>query len=456
MTKLRVSPTGLLAVLLAGLVSASVMVTAQAGGPVLAAPVVAGPSITFTWTAVPGATAYVLRAGVVPGVYQIAVNVGNTLSAGAAAPAVGTYYARVEAVTPTGTLPSNEQVISVTTLSVPPAAPTNFEAFVNGRTALLTWTPSTGAGNPTGYVLHAGSTSGASDQGIFPIALGSQLAVPNVNAGNYFLRMFAVNGAGASPASNEVPFNMPVGGGCSEPPARTFTAAAFGRYIQFLWSPVPGASGYRLDFSTTPGGPVILSQPMPPNATQFAATGAPLGTFYGRLTTQFSCGSQKAGAEVGFTIDGAPPPGPRAANPPAGQRLPFPNWGADIVRQLAAERPDLLNQSCHEAPGGNNRFMFEAVRRLRARDNRFGLNWKRGLVGDLSQDIVNYNYSSDSDEGTRNAYIIDMIGGHCGPRPSWAWIDQTEPTRSAGTVGIWTLLPYIQAGFPIVSDQTPQ
>jgi hypothetical protein len=194
-----------------------------------------------------------------------------------------------------------------------------------------------------------------------------------------------------------------------------------------------------------------VSLPVGPGASSHALTGAPLGVFYGRLVTAFSCGQQTAGPEVTLSIDGAPPPGPRAPNPAPGQRLPFPAWGQGVVQQLAAERPDLLNQSC-----GNNRFMYEAVRRLRARDNRFGLNWKRGLVGDLSTDIVNYNYGPDSDEGTRNVYIIDVIGGHCGPSPSWAWIDQTQATRSAGTVGIWTLQPYLAAGYPIVSDEPRQ
>jgi hypothetical protein len=185
-----------------------------------------------------------------------------------------------------------------------------------------------------------------------------------------------------------------------------------------------------------------------------AVSGVPLGTFYSRLTASFACGSQTQGPEVTLNINGAPPPGPRADNPPAGQLLGFPSWGASVVNQLAAERPDLLRNSCVEH-GGNNRFMFEAVRRLRAQDNRFGLNWKRGNVGDLSQDIVTYNASSESDEGTRspNIYIIDMIGGHCGSNPSPNWADQTAATRNAGTIGIWTLMPYLAAGNPIVSDE---
>jgi hypothetical protein len=41
--------------------------------------------------------------------------------------------------------------------------------------------------------------------------------------------------------------------------------------------------------------------------------------------------------------------------------------------------------------------------------------------------------------------------GHCGS-PSPGWIDQTEVTRERGTIGRWTLLPYLDAGYPVVSD----
>jgi hypothetical protein len=428
------------------------IVQAQGGGPVLNPAQVVGPNATFVWTAVAGATNYVLRAGIVSGAYLSAFNVGNTTTLAAQAPAVGTYFVRVDAIVNGAAVPSNEIVVQIVSMSVPPAAPTNFAAYANGRAALLTWDLGTGGGNPTSMVLHAGTTPGASNAGIFPIAPGTQLSVGSVNPGTYYLRVAAVNGAGPSAFSNEVRFDMPVGGACSAPPARTFTATAFGTYVQFSWTPVPGAASQRLDFTTTAGGPATLSQPFGPGVGRWSVPGAPLGTFYGRLVSAFSCGAQTAGPEVPFTIDGAPPPGPRAPNPAPGTRLPFPSWGAAVVEQLAAERPDLLNQSCHET-GGNNRFMFEAVRRLRARDNRFGLNWKRGLVGDLSQDIVNYNPTDGPDEGNRNPYIIDIIGGHCGPRPSAAWIDQTAATRNAGTIGIWTLIPYLDAGYPIVSDQ---
>lgn len=108
------------------------------------------------------------------------------------------------------------------------------------------------------------------------------------------------------------------------------------------------------------------------------------------------------------------------------------------MEQVAAEHPDWLVNSCVD-DGGNNEFLFEVVRRLRVQDTRWGLNWKRGIVGDLSQDVVDYHYGADPSEGSTNVYIIDIIGGHCGPGPQTVWIDQTEATLQAGTVGMWTL-----------------
>jgi hypothetical protein len=53
-------------------------------------------------------------------------------------------------------------------------------------------------------------------------------------------------------------------------------------------------------------------------------------------------------------------------------------------------------------------------------------------------------------------YIIDIVGGHCGSNPTPNFQNQTQATLDAGTIGVWTLLPYLDAGYPIVSDQVPQ
>jgi hypothetical protein len=110
------------------------------------------------------------------------------------------------------------------------------------------------------------------------------------------------------------------------------------------------------------------------------------------------------------------------------------------ARAVAARNPFLLAISC-----GNYDFMFELVAELRLRDNtnRWGLNWKRGLIGDFSHDIVNYYYGPEG-SNMRNdtrVWIYDMIGGHCGPNPNPFWQDQTRATAEAGTVGRWTTEP---------------
>jgi hypothetical protein len=133
-----------------------------------------------------------------------------------------------------------------------------------------------------------------------------------------------------------------------------------------------------------------------------------------------------------------------AEEPNPEEPAPLPDE-SDRVDELAAERPDLLMQSCLR-DGGNNEFLFELLRRLRVGDERWGLNWKRGNVGDLSQDIVNYYWGpGDPQEGSTDVYPIDVIVGHCpedGDPPSTAgWLDQTQATAEAGAIARWTIMP---------------
>jgi hypothetical protein len=138
----------------------------------------------------------------------------------------------------------------------------------------------------------------------------------------------------------------------------------------------------------------------------------------------------------GDVPDDGIPDNPPQAVPPA----PPPD-GFAVVQQVANEHPDWLIGSCVDQ-GGNNEFLFEVVRRLRMQDDRWGLNWKRGVVGDMSQDVVDYHYGEGLSEESTDVYIIDMIGGHCpedGSSPQAAWIDVTQATLDGGTVGMWTL-----------------
>lgn len=419
------------------------------GAPVLNPAVVLGPQVTFTWSTVPGASNYVLRAGLASGQYLLSQDVGNTATFAVQAPALAVYFVRVDAVVNGVPIPSNEISFAVVSLSVPPTAPTDLTTYLNGVAGVLTWNPS--AGNLSHYVLQAGTAPGAADVGSFPLApTATSLVVPFVPPGTYYLRVVPFNGGSAGPASNEAILAMPAGGGCSAPPARVITPTIFGTYVRLSWPIVPGAALYQLNFTGTHSG----SQNFSGNQGSVTIPRAPLGIYQATLTTAFACpGGVTVGPPTTLTVDGAPPPGPRTPNPAPGQRLALPNR-FNVVNAVAARFPNEFRHSCPtEHRGDTNRFLFELVRELRREDNRWGLNWKRGNRGDMSQDIITYNFGSESDEDTTNVYIIDIMFGHCGGNPSPGWIDQTEVTRANGTIGRWTLLPYLDSGFPVVSDQ---
>ena len=61
------------------------------------------------------------------------------------------------------------------------------------------------------------------------------------------------------------------------------------------------------------------------------------------------------------------------------------------------------------------------------------------MIGDLSQDAIDYHHGDGVSEESTDVYIIDMIIGHCGPTPGAGWIDVTQATLDADTIGMWTL-----------------
>ena len=128
--------------------------------------------------------------------------------------------------------------------------------------------------------------------------------------------------------------------------------------------------------------------------------------------------------------------GGRTPDPAPGQRLPLPSYGAQVVSAVARANPGLLANSCQEH-GGSWQFMDLVVDTLRTYDTRWGYNGKRGNTNDPSMDVVDYHYGAGADQGSTEVYIIDIIGGHCGPTPSPIWNDVTAVTVNSGTIGRW-------------------
>jgi hypothetical protein len=415
---------------------------AQAQAPVLSAPTVVAANVTFNWSASAGATNYILDAGLAPGAYIFSAAVGDVTSIAVGAPAVGAYYVRVRAITAGGELISNEVVAVVTSLVALPAAPTNVQVFRNGTSVIVSWTPGVGGGPVSGYRVRSGLTPGGAQVGVLPTAVAG-FAVGGVPANTYYLGVSAVNAAGQSAEAAEAILAMPAGGACDAPPAPSLTTTAWGPFLTASWSAVPGAAAYLLSAN----GPGVNTQvPFGGGTTTFVYSGLPIGTWNFGIQAVFSCGSTGASGGSVLTVDGASlkltPRAPDPSGPTPPNYIPLPNR-ASVVSQIAAQYPGDLRNSCKEH-GGNNRFLFRVLAALRQEDKRWGLNWKRNNVGDMSQDVLDYNYGSEADEGTRQVHVVDIIGGHCGNNPSANWQNQTQLFSTGAT---WTLIPYIQAGY---------
>lgn len=397
---------------------------------------VSGPEISMSWTAVPGATSYLVDGGTQPGVYSASNLPASSTGFSVQAPWIGTFYLRARALAGTTVIAtSNEVPVTVTSLV---KTPVSVEAYSYCGGVLLRW--ASGGGSPSGYRV---SVSGAANATFNTTQTQFYASVAPV--GSYEFTVTALAGNNQSSPSSPVLFTV---GGQPVVPAPIVTSSSYGQFVSAQWTSVPGANGYNVQ--AFQNGTPVQNLSLPSSTTSISANNVPLATYTIRVAATTACGLQSASGETSLVVDGNAPSGPRTPNPAPGQRLPLPSYGREVIIQLAAERRDLVVGSC-VSQGGNNRFMFEAVRRLRARDTRWGLNWKRGNRGDLSQDIVTYNFGSRSDEDTTDVYIIDIIGGHCpgptDPPSSWNWEDVTGKTAAAGSIGRWTLLPYIAAGY---------
>lgn len=416
--------------------------TALAQAPVLASPNVSNTSapfsVEFNWSATAGATGYRFDAGVAPGVYVYSQPLGlvTTLTLPSAVPA-GTFYVRVVAQTPSGDVPSAEVAFSA---PAPPAAPTGLSVARNGTGLVASWTPGAGGGVPSGFRLYVGTTPGGT-LAVLPSNTTTWGIAGGVGPNTYYMRVSAFNAAGESAQSPEVTVIMPVGGACDAPPSPALTTSAWGPFLTASWTPVAGASSYLFSYN---GGGASGQVPFGPGQTQFSVQGLSAGTWQFGVQAVFACGQAGALGPSTLVVDNSNlKMQPRAADPATG----VPSYANSVVNEIAARYPGDLNRSCREH-GGNNVWLFRLVEELRKRDKRWGLNWKRANVGDMSQDVITYNWGDEADEGTFKLRAWDVIGGHCGPRPSAQFSEITNPMPPNFSFNArWTLIPYIQAGF---------
>jgi hypothetical protein len=398
---------------------------------------VSGQTVAAAWSPVAGATSYRAEVGLSPTQMLAGYELGPLTSFSINAPQ-GIYYVRVFARNAAGlSAPSNVVGVTVSSTLAPPAPPTGLSASSAGTT--VNFSVGLPAGPLTGLVLAAGLAPGQT-LAVVPVPLSSTPSLQNVPPGTYFARMHAVGPGGPSGASNEVQITV-APAACLPPATPTVNVQATGSTVNVSWSAVGGAAGYQLAAFTSPSGPPIHTQNFPAGTTSVAYPGIPAGTYYVSVTAANPCGGAATSARAPFSVT-APPEGSRTPNPPSPSPpnyIPLPNRAA-VVAEMAKLYPNELRNSC-----GDNTWLFRLVQRLRQEDTRWGLNWKRAHVGDMSQDVVTYNFGQQADEGTLNVHAVDVIGGHCGANPSGVWIDQTILWSTGAK---WTLQPYTAAGYP--------
>lgn len=283
----------------------------------------------------------------------------------------------------------------------------------------------------------------------------------------YYWRVLAEDGANASDPSTVVHFLVvepviieppvlvaPVGGATTENRSPDFVVG------NGLVSGPAGTVTYKFEVANDLG------------FTSMAATGST--TRSGGLTTTLNLGQLAENKLLYWRVLGtngkvtsaysaiqsfktpapAPTPGPYVPPPPSNNRTPDPSPGQTctdpygnvqsaclplpdmgwVVYEVAAQYPGALANSCQES-GGSWEFMDRVVDRLRQYDTRWGYNWKRGVVGDPSLDVVDYHFGPGPDEGSPDVWAVDIITGHCGPSPQPGW---GNITNFKGSGAKWT------------------
>ncbi|MGD9902375.1 MAG: Ig-like domain-containing protein [Vicinamibacterales bacterium] len=176
---------------------------------------VQGTAVTLQWTENPLGPvvgSYQIQAGTATGLVDIGaipVSAATRTLAVNAPPA--TYFVRVVAVNTAGAgAASNEAVITTGGgICTIPAVPTGLQATAGSGTIDVRWDAAQAGAIPLGYVLQAGSISGASDRAVVSLPATTTTIAGAVPPGPYFLRLAAGNACGTSAVSADVSVVVP-------------------------------------------------------------------------------------------------------------------------------------------------------------------------------------------------------------------------------------------------------
>jgi hypothetical protein len=187
-----------------------------------------------------------------------------------------------------------------------PNAPSGLAATVSGSVVTLSWAAPVGGDPPTSYQIQAGSSAGQTNIASFDTgSTATTLAIFNVPAGTYFVRVRAVNGAGASASSNEVQVVVGAAPVCTPLSAPTGLIATInGGIVTLAWTAPTGCapSSYIIQAGSTPGASNLANFSTGSTATSFTATNVGAGTYYVRVISEGGGAVSAASTEIVFTV----------------------------------------------------------------------------------------------------------------------------------------------------------
>lgn len=267
----------------------------------------AAPNINLSWTAVAGATYYVLQRssdGTNFTALPLTSNFsGTSYSDTSIQPAV-TYTYRLQAANSAG----SSAFVNSTPITTPPAAPASLTATAASSTSInLSWAASSGA---TGYTLErqTGSSSFAAlTPG--PSGTGTSFSDNTVVAGTtYTYRIKATNAGGSS---NPMVSNAVTTPGTQQPPSSPTNFAAGSPTVSSLtltWTAPAGATGYILKRSTDNTNFSVVS-PAPTGSPYTDNSLAASTKYYYQLVATNAAGSSSPATANGTTSSAATVPG---------------------------------------------------------------------------------------------------------------------------------------------------
>ena len=248
---------------------ATTVASGVAGAPWLSGTPVSTSEIDLTWSPVPGATGYnVKRSSVSGGPYTIiAAGVVATNYSDTGLATDTTYYYVVSAINGTEGPDSSEE--SITTIAIPPVAPTGVTPTAGDTQVSLAWNvPATA----TSYNVKRSTINGGPYTIVGSPSVASYVDTGLVNGTTYYYVVSAINSGGESADSGQVSARpilaAPIG----------FTLIPDNGQIPMFWNARPGATGYKVGRSNISGGPYTVIANLA--VTNYTDTAVVNGTTY--------------------------------------------------------------------------------------------------------------------------------------------------------------------------------